>query len=69
MKDSTCRLVGTTSFRKCGFKRLRKNEPDAQAAFRSVALILAQQNVLDYLVAALLKQAQAVSRSKGLPVD
>jgi len=40
------------------FRRSRKNDPDAQTAFLGVALLLAQQSVLDYLVAALLTQAQ-----------
>ena len=40
------------------FRRSRKNDPEAQTAFLGVALLLAQQNVLDYLVAALLTQAQ-----------
>ena len=43
------------------FKRSRKSEPAAQAAFLGVALLLAQRNVLDYLVAALLKQAQTLN--------
>ena len=43
------------------FRRSRKNEPAAQAAFLGVALLLAQRNVLDYLVAALLMQAQALN--------
>ena len=40
------------------FRRSRKNDPDAQTTFLGVALLLAQQNVLDFLVAALLTQAQ-----------
>jgi hypothetical protein len=40
------------------FRRSRKNDPEAQTAFLGVALLLAQQSVLDYLVAALLTQAQ-----------
>ena len=43
------------------FRRSRKNDPDAQTAFLGVALLLAQQSVLDYLVAALLKQAQTLN--------
>ena len=43
------------------FRRSRKNDSDAQTAFLGVALLLAQQNVLDYLVAALLTQAQALN--------
>ena len=39
----------------------RKNDPDARTAFLSVALPLAQQSVLDYLVAALLTQAQTLN--------
>ena len=35
--------------------------PDARAVFLAVALLLAQRNVLDYLVAALLKQAEALN--------
>jgi hypothetical protein len=37
------------------------DSPDARVAFLAVALILAQRNVLDYLVVALLKQAQALN--------
>jgi hypothetical protein len=40
------------------FRRSRKNDPDAQTAFLGLALLLAQQSVLDYLVAAPLTQAQ-----------
>src|ERR1035437_7992237 len=40
------------------FRRSRKNDPEALTAFLGVALLLAQQSVLDYLVAALLTQAQ-----------
>jgi hypothetical protein len=47
------------------FRRSRKNDPDAQTAFLGVALLLAQQSVLDYLVAALLTQAQALNISAG----
>ena len=36
------------------FRRSRKNDPDAQTAFLGVALLLAQQSVLDYLIAAVL---------------
>jgi hypothetical protein len=42
------------------FTQSRKDEP-ARAAFLGVALLLAERNVLDYLVAALLKQAQALN--------
>ncbi len=37
------------------------DSPDARAAYLAVALLLAQRNVLDYLVAALLKQAKAIN--------
>ena len=40
------------------FRCSRKNDPDARTACLGVALLLAQQSVLDYLVAALLTQAQ-----------
>jgi hypothetical protein len=43
------------------FRRSRKNDPDAQTAFLGAALLLAQQSVLDYLVAALLTQAQMLN--------
>lgn len=43
------------------FRQSRKDNPEARAAFFGVALLLAQQNVLDYLVAALMKQAQALN--------
>jgi hypothetical protein len=43
------------------FRRSRKNDPDAPTAFLGVALLLAQQSVLDYLVAALLTQAQTLN--------
>jgi hypothetical protein len=39
----------------------RKDNPEPRTAFLSVALLLAQKNVLDYLVAALLKQAEALN--------
>lgn len=39
----------------------RLDSPDARAAFLAMALLLAQRNVLDYLVAALLKQAEALN--------
>jgi hypothetical protein len=42
-------------------RRSRKNDPEAQTAFLGVALLLAQQSVLDYLVAALLTQAQTLN--------
>jgi hypothetical protein len=34
------------------FRGSRKNDPDAQTAILGIALLLAQQSVLDYLVAA-----------------
>ncbi len=43
------------------FRRSRKNDPDARTVFPGVALLLAQQSVLDYLVAALLTQAQTLN--------
>src|ERR1035441_2052671 len=43
------------------FRRSRKNDPEAQTAFLGVALLLAQQSVLDYLVATLLTQAQTLN--------
>ena len=43
------------------FRRSRKNDPDARTAFLGVALLLAQQSVLDYLVAALQTQAQTLN--------
>src|ERR1035441_4712287 len=46
------------------FRRSRKNDPEAQTAFLGVALLLAQKSVLDYLVAALLTQAQTLNRSE-----
>ena len=42
-------------------REARLDSPDARAAFLAVALLLAQSNVLDYLVAALLKQAEALN--------
>lgn len=42
------------------FRQSRKDNPEARTAFLGVALLLAQRNVLDYLVAALLKQAEAL---------
>src|SRR5713101_2074250 len=44
------------------FRRSRKNDPDARTAFLGVALLLAQQSMLDYLVAALLTQAQTLKK-------
>lgn len=43
------------------FRCSRKNDPEAQTAFLGVALLLAQQSLLDYLVAALLTQAQSLN--------
>ncbi len=43
------------------FRRSRKNDPDTRTAFLGVALLLAQQSVLDYLVAALQTQAQTLN--------
>ena len=43
------------------YKQSRKDNPEARTAFLGVALLLAQRNVLDYLVASLLKQAQALN--------
>jgi hypothetical protein len=37
------------------------DSPDGRAAYLAVALLLAQRDVLDYLVAALLKQAEAIN--------
>ena len=42
-------------------RKARLDSPDAWAAFLAVALLLAQRNVLDYLVAALLKQTEALN--------
>jgi hypothetical protein len=39
----------------------RKDTTEARTALRSVSILLAQQNVLDYLVAALLKLAKALN--------
>ena len=43
------------------YRQSRKDNPEARTAFLGVALLLAQRNVLDYLVAALLKQAQTLN--------
>jgi len=43
------------------YRQSRKDNPEARTAFLGVALLLAQRNLLDYLVAALLKQAQALN--------
>jgi hypothetical protein len=43
------------------YSESRKDNLEARTAFLGVALLLAQRNVLDYLVAALLKQAQALN--------
>ncbi len=42
-------------------REARLDGPEARVAFLAVALLLAQRNVLDYLVAALLKQAEALN--------
>jgi hypothetical protein len=41
------------------YRQSRRN-PKAQEAFVQVALVLAQKDVLDYLMAAILKQAQVL---------
>jgi hypothetical protein len=43
------------------YRQSRQGNPEARAAFLGAALLLAQRNVLDYLVAALLIQAQALN--------
>jgi hypothetical protein len=43
------------------YRRSRMDNPEARTTFLAVALLLAQRNVLDYLVAALLKQAEALT--------
>jgi hypothetical protein len=43
----------------------RGNNPEARAAFLSATLLLAQRNVLGYLVAALLVQAQVIEKMVG----
>jgi len=43
------------------FWQSRKDNPDARTTFLGVAIYLAQSSVLDYLVAAVLKQAQALN--------
>lgn len=43
------------------YRQSRKDNPEARTVFLGVALLLAQRNVLDYLVAALWKQAQALN--------
>jgi hypothetical protein len=43
------------------FRQSRQGNPDARTTFLGVAIYLAQENVLDYLVAALLKQAQVLN--------
>lgn len=42
------------------FRESRKGNSEARSTFLAMAIYLAQTNVLDYLVAALLKQAQAL---------
>ncbi len=51
------------------FRCSRKNDPDARTAFLHVAVLLAQQSVLNYLVAALLQQPQTLNipPTKSLP--
>jgi hypothetical protein len=44
-------------------RQSRKGNSEARATFLGIALYLAQINVLDYLVAALLKQAQTLNIS------
>ena len=43
------------------FRESRKGNSEARSTFLGIAIYLAQTNVLDYLVAALLKQAQALN--------
>jgi hypothetical protein len=43
------------------FRQSREGNPEARSTFLGVAVHLAQTNVLDYLVAALLKQAQVLN--------
>jgi hypothetical protein len=43
------------------FKESRKGNSEACSTFLGIAIYLAQTNVLDYLVAALLKQAQTLN--------
>jgi hypothetical protein len=43
------------------FNESRKDNSEARSTFLRVAIYLAQTNVLDYLVAALLAQAQALN--------
>lgn len=43
------------------FRESRKDNSEARSTFLGIAIYLAQTNVLDYLVAALLKQAQALN--------
>jgi hypothetical protein len=42
-------------------RQSRKGNPEARSTFLGIAVYLAQTNVLDYLVAALLKQVQALN--------
>ncbi len=42
-------------------RQSRKNDPDARTTFLAAALYLAETSVLDYLVAALLTQAQTLN--------
>jgi hypothetical protein len=43
------------------FTQSRKGNSESRSTFLGIAIYLAQTNVLDYLVAALLKQAQALN--------
>lgn len=43
------------------FRESRKGNPEARSTFLGIAIYLAPTNVLDYLVAALLKQTQALN--------
>jgi hypothetical protein len=42
-------------------RQSREDNPEARSTFLGIAVYLAQTNVLDYLVAALLKQVQALN--------
>ena len=43
------------------FRESQQGNPESRSIFLGVAIYLAQTNVLDYLVAALLKQAQVLN--------
>jgi hypothetical protein len=45
------------------YRQSRRNNPDAQTTFLAVAVLLAKSDVLDYLIAGLLKQADSL----GIP--